>query len=411
MKETALRWSLATTLLASCGGGTTPMTEQCLNVSGTVNAATGVEIKKPTKEPSGCHIVPNPNTANMQVKNICQQKAPDLSCVGQPKARGTSYNVTFRGCVKTFGLGATSFGLTVALFREKLPDGTRVDPGYDVTGAPGAQTNNTPAAFIGTMVSTQVDTTVCPDGGHFEIPNVPTETDLISRVTHQNVDKTHRDYVDAYQYNVVLENTAITDANGMPVADPATTCQTAGACVVTDDVNTIQNGTYQTISRAAGVSVVTGQDDLYDGSGQGHIAGEVQDCTSLDKVQNAAVAIDATARKLSYFNVGFTEDEGNIDDPKPNSTRAMTNADGLYLALAVDTMTGGKEVTVGAAVTPTVCGPDNVCICNPDGTKNTAWSVADAGEGQQKILGTRRIYVFPDSVTILTFDRGLYEHP
>lgn len=399
----------ATALLCSCGNKADPMTEQCSAISGTVTAVAGVDIKKPTKEPAGCHEIPKPGST--EDKHICEMKAPDLSCVGVPVARQASVNVTFRGCVKTFGLGATSFGLTVALFREKTAAGQSVDPGYDVTGMPGQQANNTPAAFIGSMISTEVSKDVCSDLGHFEIANVPTETDLISRVTHQNVGKSSRDYVDAYQYNVVLKNSAITDMAGNPVADPQTTCQTAGACFVTDDVNTIQNGTYQTISRAAGVSVVTGQDDLYDGSGQGHIAGEIQDCTSNDKVQNAAVAIDAAARKLSYFNVGFDANEGSIDDPKPNSTRAMTNADGLYLALAVDTMTGGKEITIGAAITPSLCGPDAICQCTADGAKNPAWSAPDGNEGQQKILGTRRIFVFPDSVTILTFDRGLYEHP
>jgi hypothetical protein len=179
---------------------------------------------------------------------------------------------------------------------------------------------------------------------------------------------------------------------------------------VRETVNTIQNATYNTIARAAGVTSVQGERDLYDGMGQGHIAGEVQDCTSEDRMQNAVVALSANARKLTYFNVGFAANEGILDDPKPSTTRTMTNADGLYLGLAVDTMPGGVPVTVGAAITPSVCGPDGVCQCNGD-QKNPAWTAADGGEAETKVLGARQVYIFPDSVTILSFDRNMYTAP
>lgn len=394
-------------LLSSCGGDDPPVTppgDVCVGVAGTVPAG-GLEIRRPTRDTSACHEVPKAGATMGEV--TCEQKAPELSCLGVPSPRETPVLVTLRACVETFGIGATSYGLSVTILPEKKPDGTPSDPGYDVAGAPGQQTNrSTP---IGQAVSTEVPMADCKDLGFVEIPNVPTETDLVARVTQQQLPKANRTYVDTYQYGLLLRNSAITDAAGAPVANPSVTCMNT-PCFVRETVNTIQNATYNTIARAAGVTSVQGESDLYDGMGQGHIAGEVQDCTSEDRLQHAVVSLSATARKLSYFNVGFAANEGNLDDPKPSSTRTMTNADGLYLGLAVDTMPGGVPVTVGAAITPSVCGADGICPCNGE-AKNPAWTAADAGEGETKVLGTRRVYVFPDSVTIMTFDRNLYTTP
>jgi hypothetical protein len=338
---------------------------------------------------------------------LCQQKAPDFACLGELEPAGTPVNVTFRGCLSVFGLSANYTDLTVAIFRERTAGGGAVDPGYDVNGAPGAQADNTPAALVTPAVLThEVPAAECEELGAFEIPNVPTETDLIIRVTHQNEDASLRQFVDTYQYNFRLRNSAITDAAGAAVADPAS-CN-ANPCFVTDEVNTIAIATFRTIPRAAGVSAIQGEDDLFDGVGQGHIAGEIQDCTSQDRVQNAVVAVDAEARKLAYFNVGFTADEGNIEDPKPNATRNRTNADGLYAAIGVNTSQGGQPVTVGAAILPSLCGADGVCKCGADGAANPAWSAADTGEAEAQVLGVRTVYVFPDSITIMTFDRGMY---
>jgi hypothetical protein len=374
-----------------------------VNIEGTVSAGS-LMIRKPDREPEGCVEVDNPSG---DPARICQKKEPDLACVGQSVNGGAPVNVTLKGCVTTFGLGADSFGIDIAMFRERTTMGGAVDPGYDVSGDPGQQADNTPGALVGGTVSTQAAVADCSDRGAYEIANVPTETDLIVRVSHKNVDSELRLYVDTYQYNFRLRNSAIKDQSGAPVTDPSM-CATM-PCFVTDDVNTIAIATFKTIPRAAGVSSITGEDDLFDGSGQGHIAGEIQDCTSEDTVQNAVVAIDATARKLAYFNVGFDPNEGDIEDPKPSSTRVRTNADGLYAAIGVDTMTGGEPVTVGAAVLPSACGQDDVCRCTDDGQQNPSWTAADAGEGEALVLGSRTVYVFPDSITILTFDRGMYE--
>ena len=175
-------------------------------------------------------------------------------------------------------------------------------------------------------------------------------------------------------------------------------------------MNTVFETTFKTVALTAGVSRIEGDDDLYDGTGQGHIAGEVQDCGSENTVKNAVIGIDSAVKKLAYFNVGYPPGIGNLEDPKVDQSRSVTNADGLYAAIAVDTQDGGQPVKIGAIVTRSVCGQDNICQCKDD-APNPEWPGADADEARVDVLGSRTIYVYPDSITILTFDRNLYTAP
>jgi hypothetical protein len=192
------------------------------------------------------------------------------------------------------------------------------------------------------------------------------------------------------------------------VADASAYCP-GNPCYVVDDVNTVVEQTFTTVALTAGVSQIEGDDDLYDGVGQGHIAGEVQDCSSDDTVQNAVVGVSSMVRKLAYFNVGFPPSLGNLEDPKVDQTRSLTNADGIYAAIAVNTQDGGQPVDIAAGITRSICGTDGICKC--DGSKpNPIWTAADAdgSEASTTILGKRTIYVYPDSISIFTFDRLLY---
>jgi hypothetical protein len=359
-------------------------------------------VKRPEREAKGCtYEAVDAETAR------CKEKAPDLSCLGQVEPLGNPIEVTFTGCVSSFGLEAQSDALTVTLLREQV-GASAVDPGYDVLGAPPNRAENTPAALVGQVISTAVPQTRCTDLGLFEMPMVPTETPLIVRVTDQNFENDDRQYVDTYQYNVVLRNSLIREgpAPDAPVVpDPSTYCG-ANPCYVVDDVNTVIEQTFTTVALTAGVSQIMGDDDLYDGSGQGHVAGEVQDCTNDDTIQNAGISLSAMVRKTAYFNVGFPPSLGNLEDPKVDQSRSLTNADGLYAAIAVDTQDGGEAVDVAAAATLSICGTDAVCRC-AGGTNNPGWTAPDADgtEAETVILGKRTIYVFPDSITILTFDR------
>lgn len=385
----------------------------CLNISGTEDVE-GLAIQRPAREVDGCRAVPG-DSADEQV---CEQIEPDLSCLGNTEPLGTPINVIFTGCVASFGLEAQSDDLTVTVLRE-VANGQAVDPGYDLAGPAGAQEENTPGALVGhdpdddTLLGQTRSKTVpretCFDLGQFTLADVPTETRLVVRVTDQHVETSRRQYVDTYQYNVVLRNDQLREGPSPSdplVTDPMTYCA-ANPCYAIDDVNTVFETTFKTVALTAGVSRIEGDDDLYDGTGQGHIAGEVQDCSSLDTVQNAVIAVDSPVKKLAYFNVGYPPGIGNLEDPKVDQSRSLTNADGLYAAIAVDSADGGQPVHIGAVVTRSICGEDGVCMCKDD-KENPDWPGADTDEGRVDVLGSRTIYVFPDSITILTFDRNLY---
>jgi hypothetical protein len=391
----------------------------CFDISGNEEVG-GLSIKRPVLQVNGCKEVPGPVPVDPEddAEAFCEEIAPDLSCVGQSEPLGTPIMVTFTGCVASFGLDAQSDGLTVTLMKETV-GGTKSDPGYDLNGPAGAQTEKTPGALVGHdpddmasvghVQSKTVPRATCLDLGQFSMAQVPTETQLIARVTDQNVEKARRQYVDTYQYNVLLRNDAIregpTEADPF-VTDPATYCA-ANPCYVIDDLNTVFETTFKTIALTAGVSRIVGDDDLYDGSGQGHIAGAVQDCTSENTMQNAVIGIDTPVKKLAYFNVSYPPAIGNLEDPKVDQSRRRTNADGLYAAIAADTQDGGQSIEIGAVITRSVCGQDGICQCKDDGV-NPAWSAADTDEARVDVLGRRTIFVYPDSITILTFDRNLY---
>jgi hypothetical protein len=408
------RTVFALAFLAGCSGSSGTNTDAglppiCANIEGNL-MQDGLTIRKPDADAVGAHEIPNPSGSNPV--NVLTMKTPDVSCIGMHQARGTSIKVHLRGCVDAFGVDpGSTHNLTVTLFHEVGADGkTPIDPGYDLMGQPGMQADKTPSAFIGKTIS--VDQPMgrsCKSSGWYDITNVPTETPLVVRVTDQNIPTGSRLMVDTYQYNYVLLNKNIEDMNGNPIMNPETACSSM-ECFYTRATNTVLNATFTLVAHAGGVSVIQGSDNLYDGVGQGHIAGEVRDCSApptTDKIMNAVVNIDATARKIDYFNVGFGTGTWDIDNAQPESTRTRTNADGLYAAMAIDSMTGGQPVRVGAAITKAVCaGPGGACHCNPDGTVN-----AMVPEGDATYLGSHELYVFPDSITIFTFDAALYTAP
>ncbi|MEQ9502303.1 MAG: hypothetical protein RIT81_35865 [Deltaproteobacteria bacterium] len=394
-------------LTVACSGGSTDDDDTtrpglCLDVSGSTDVG-GLAIRNPESEVAGCRGV---DGSSAEVR-VCEEKAPDLSCVDMSEPLGTSVDVTFTGCVSSFGLDAQSDGLVVTILEESVA-GIATDPGYNYDGTPamGQGAEKTSSAFLGQVISQSVPAATCIDGGSFAVADIPTERPLIVRVTDQNQDIADRQYVDTYQYNVILRNSAVRDATSMELLTDTSSCSPT-TCIVQDDVNTVFETTFTTIALTAGVSNIDGDDDLYDGVGQGHVAGEIQDCTSEDTMKNAVVALSSNVKKLAYFNVDFPPAVANLEDPKVDQTRNRTNADGLYAAIAVDTQDGGEAITIGAAITTDVCGADGECKCNADGTLNEANTV----EPTIQQLGTRQIYVYPDSITILTFDRALYTAP
>ena len=256
-------------LAAACGGETTNNNTNnntsglCFDITGTENVD-GLELRRPEEEVDGCHGIDGAT----EEERLCEEKAPDLSCLGQSEPLGTPINVTFTGCVNSFGLEAQSDDLTVTVLRETV-NGNITDPGYDLNGAAGMQAEKTTGALVGADPDTgavghtrskTVAREVCFDLGQFTMGQVPTETRLIVRVTDQHVEKSRRQYVDTYQYNVVLRNDAIREGPALDaplVTDPATYCA-ANPCYVHDDVNTVFETTFKTVALTAGVSRIDG---------------------------------------------------------------------------------------------------------------------------------------------------------
>ena len=90
------------------------------------------------------------------------------------------------------------------------------------------------------------------------------------------------------------------------VTDAATYCA-ANDCFAIDEVNTVYDVTFSLVATTAGVTNIQGGDDLYDGMGQGHVAGSVRDCTSEDTVQNAV--IDALSHLgVRHLDMPFTSE-------------------------------------------------------------------------------------------------------
>ena len=384
--------ALAITLSTACGSGSSNGGRWgCQNIDGTASAGS-LSIAKPAADALACTATSAPE------RTICVQKTPDLSCVGKVAKRGAPIAVTFAGCVATFGLEARiPSHLRIALFREKRADAARTDPGYDMAGSPGSQTERSPDARIGELYATASGADACKSGERFEIESVMTETPMIVRVTDQHLAASERAFVDTYRYNVILPNTKIRVAalaDAMLVDNAETYCLDH-PCFVVDDVNTIVDTMFRTIALTSGAGEPPGSSDLWDGEGAGHIAGEVQDCTSNDKVMNAVVAIDAEVDRLTYFNVGF-DARSNLDEPRPDPTRGQTNADGLYAGISVDTERGGREA-IRAVATPSVCGNDGICRCE-NNAPNAAWTAKDSREGETLTLGTQGLRL-SDSVT------------
>ncbi len=405
--------SLLALSAAACSGDTTTPTGDggvpdtggglCLNISGSEMVG-GLDIRRPESDANGCRETPGATVE----ESSCTEIDPDLSCLATTEPLGTPIDVIFTGCVTSFGLEAPSDNLTVTIMRQDN-GGAATDPGYDLSGAAGQQAENTPAATLGSVLSVAVTATTCTDRGRFTVQRIPTETPLIARVTDQHEEKSLRQYVDTYQYNLLLRNDRLRvgpSEDAALVTNPETYCA-ANPCYAVDDVNTVFETTFNTVALTAGVNNIEGRDDLFDGVGAGHIAGQIQDCTSVDTVRNAVVAIDAAVRKLAYFNVAYDDSIANLEDPKVDQTRNRTNADGLYVALAVSTQAGGSAVNIGAAITTSVCGDDGICRCE-NGAPNPNYTAADTNEGNVEVLGSREIFVFPDSITILTFDRNIY---
>jgi hypothetical protein len=277
--------------------------------------------------------------------------APDLSCIGNPAAVGSSVPLTVEGCVDIFGVGNLAERDTeVALFAAD------VDP---KTG--------TPLATGIVAVTNQASGLAC-DGANADAPAcrafdcssegfyrltgpVPSNTPVTIRISHP----TASIVVDTYVWGLVFRDSDATDG------------------VYNYEAPIIYSSTYDSIPTLSG-RFVTGAADLGDGVGNGVIAGEVHDCNDVI-VENAVVGM--TGFERSTMSTVYFDGE---EDPGPDPLRTATASDGLYAVLNVP---GDVERQIVAGVRDTACaGEDCQCLS----------------------LGSRTVKTYADSVSIVVLE-------
>lgn len=145
-----------------------------------------------------------------------------------------------------------------------------------------------------------------------------------------------------YDYNIFIRNSAVQ------------------AGVWTHDVRALASDDYGLISQTAIGAPIT--------SGHGAIAGEIHDCGDV-RLINALVDVNVPRKVLTYFG----DDEAH---PLPDLSGRATSSLALYSAIDVDP----GQASLGAA--------------------------GKVKDGSVRGLGFLRVYVFPDSVTTVTF-RGM----
>ncbi len=310
--------------------------------------STGTGEPEPTAEPEPAADVCTLSGVDVNVPTATAQVqgggAPDASCIGNPRMVTGSQNVTLEGCVDIFGLGEEAkVGLRAAFY------GVDQDPNADTPryGEVDIATETQPGEL-------QALAQACSSKGYFRIADIPTHTPLIVKV-YDTDEGVLQVAIDTYTYDIVFFDEDIDNGT------------------IEYEVNLIYRSTYDSVPTLGG-KLIDGQDDISDGVGRAIIAGEIHDCQDR-LVMNAVVGTDRNdaQTELVYF-------DGN-EDPKPDLTRNLTNDDALYGLLNVNTDPGSNQHTVFAGFADPDCnGEDCECIS----------------------LGSSTVYVFPDSVTILT---------
>ncbi len=265
---------------------------------------------------------------------------PNLDCLTNPVALGTSKTVTLKGFVKLFSSGNDSSGVKIEIFKE---------------GANGAL-----GELIGAAYTTSNDdmkdppqmplptwSSKCPTDGcrlrSYTYPGIPTETPLIVRTS--DATGTGNTWSELYDYNIYIPNSAVDGSNVAPYNPSA---------VAATDVNTVA-------SAAGGFTIKPDK---------GVLAGEVHDCGDV-RISGAMVNTDLPHEgEMFYFN-------DVEENPLPDKTRAPqglgTSKLGLFGALNIDT---GVPMRISAVV---------------------------KSGGKDVLLGTYTVQLFPGAITALSF--------
>lgn len=327
----------------------------------------------PTNQVATCGVcVPRPRTSSGPAilertrcddtirREYCRsgdRGAPNLSCfeAGRRPTMGASSRVTMWGNVRVFGNGGDAQHIRITVYR----------PTAD--GMPGEMLGQTvsdiaaPGNGMEDVYSPSRDRVLFSRNlGGYQIPNIPTETELLVVTEGDPTDSTasslwsHR----IYDYNIMLSNADV-DAAMAPMG-------INGEHKVRFQPRVISNSDWSAIPSAA--TLVTGIP-----AGHGALAGEVHDCDDV-RLANASVA--SNPRLL--FEGGTVYFSDNDTNPLPDTSRALRGTSLLGTYALLDMAPG---VTNVAAV-----GYDS--------------------NSRLLHLGSYRARVFPDSVSIVTL-RGL----
>ncbi len=289
----------------------------------------------------------------------------NLNCFNPatPPVAGTPQNVTLWGDVRPFGNGGDSQHIRINVFtvgadrRPVMPPlGTTVS---DVT-APGnrietvLQSDRMTVAFMRTL-------------GGYQIPNVPTETELIIEAVGDSGDTTAMGLWShpLYDYDIMIHNNQVVT---LPSAggDGGVPSGITGSAAVFYEPRVLATSDWSAIPSAA--TLVTGIP-----AGHGVLAGEVHDCDDV-RLNNATVGSNPRVN----FSLGTVYFSDNDTNPLPDTSRMYEGTSILGTYALLDMTPGLATVAATGYVSTT----------------------------QLAHLGSDTVWVFPDAVTAITF-RGL----
>lgn len=319
--------------------------------------------------------------------------APSLECLASPKLPvGGPQTVTLTGFVDVFSAGPDSRGVSIAVF-----DATPLLAGQDIAQVtpivevPNVQLDPAtmracdkdakkgcslpsltgcavPVCNDGLMGRAD-DKKYCRDDGgtftcedrlrweaRYEIANVPTNQQLVVRVTGPN-GQPDSSWAVLYIWNTYLAS----DARACTDAEDYDCLDTTGATPRFQlNVNALSQTDYVNIPVTSGLSGGIAM-------GRGATAGEIHDCDNV-RIEHAVVSVTPMGDRFTYFN-------GNPLRTLPEPTRVATDRLGLYAAL--NQQPGKVKVVAGGLI-----------------------------GGTLTHLGSFEGYVYPDSVSVIYVNGG-----
>jgi hypothetical protein len=286
----------------------------------------------------------------------------NLDCLANPLPKGTSKTVTLNGVVKLFSSGNDSTDVKIEVYQEGA--GGALGP---LVGAAAV----TPPSMSPTAMGDETGVTwlsKCPPGSgctfrHFSYPGVPTETPLIIKTSDNSMGSTPY-WAELYDYNIYFSNSlacATDPVTGTSTPPKGTPCVSADGTTAQYDVSAVAATDVNLVATTAGGFTVAPD--------KGVLAGEIHDCGDV-RLSGATIDTDATHDGPMFY---FGTDETN---PLPDQTRAQAGLGTSTLSLF-----GALNFAVGTPIRISAVG---------------MWN------GQDTLIGTYVIQVFPGAVTALS---------